>query len=123
MADLRGVNWRSGSHQRLVIAVADSSVKVPVGSMTCVRLSAGGAIWPTFSSGVMRESRSATRSSMGRPAFLYFGVLSGCAALGVFSWESEEIEQRRMTENSERRRLSIFGMRGSASSWGTEHAT
>src|SRR5579863_2136861 len=40
-----------------------------------------GAICPTFSSSVMRESKSATRSSMASVGFLYGGVPEAGAAL------------------------------------------
>src|SRR3954470_18769821 len=118
MAALRAGKTRSGSHQRFVMALADSSVNVPVGSMTWTPRSAAGAIWPIFSSRVMRESRSATRSSIGRAGFLYFGVSSAAAGLDVLSGAGEglvdffcadsEIEESRVRQRIERRRISFF---------------
>src|SRR5262252_501933 len=118
MAALRAGKTRSASYQRLSIALADSSVKVPVGSMTWTRLLSAGVIWPIFSSKVMRESRSATRSSMGRLGLLYFGVLSDAAAFGALSCEIKEMEQSTMRQSRERGRISIFLMRGRHTSWG-----
>src|SRR6266576_5290691 len=96
--------------------------------MTWTRLSPEGAIWPIFSSSVMRERRSATRSSVGRAGFLYFGVSSAGAALVDFSGAVEglvdffcavnETEQNRVRQRIERRRISIFLMRGGMSPLG-----
>src|SRR3974390_1000492 len=85
--------------------------------MICVWSVGAGAICPTFSSSVMRESRSATRSLMGRLAFLYLGVLSGGAGLDVLSCAASAMEKSRMRQKRERREISIFLMVGEASPW------
>src|ERR1700747_3719181 len=81
----------------------------------------------------MRASRSATRSSMGSAAFLYFGVSSAGAALVDFSWTAEglvdffcavdKMGQSRVRQRIKRSRISIFFMGGGTSPLGTDNAT
>src|SRR4029077_5766484 len=76
----------------------------------------------------MRESRSATRSSIGRAGFLYFGVSSAGAALVDFSGTVDglvdffcavdEMEHSSVRQRIERRRISIFLIRGGMSPLG-----
>src|SRR5947209_6876114 len=80
MAALRGVSLSSSPHSAASVLRADSALYVPVGSITSTFCCQSHFNWSTFSWRVMRGSRSATRSGMGRVAFLYLGGPDGLEA-------------------------------------------
>src|SRR5205807_2097911 len=78
-----------------------SFVKVFVGSIISVRPRSLGAICWTFSSNVIRESKSATRSSIARFEFWYLGaafveVVFSCEAVAAQSTTEIRQENRKL---------------------------